>query len=422
MTTYSRGRRQTDARALYRKMAEEAELGAVTRSQLQVLAKDLPQTGLVNSTEAMLLVTLVHSAPGPQFEAGGLPVVFKSNATLGFEIGKSPNHTGALLSRLFDAGLIAMRDSGNYKRFARRDDAGNLATVSGVDLRVLVARHEELNALVVKARGDRNARESAWTEYRGAVRQLHLVLSSVEDLASRMLQSLKSRFNIILATVSKKSTSARIGQAARLCRWLAERAYGLKSSRKESPTSGQIMSRTPETRDHIQTTNLNQLVSCNGEMWRPANAGQVVLNGASFARRAWDERRGEAKSSPRTQPEPTRAMQIETVAAACPSLKTWLGTVPASWPALIDKYPLLCVLVGISTDARDQAVSVLGQTGAAMAAALIVERREAGEIKSAGGFMRALIERATTGELHLEKSIYARAKMRLEVAHKVLDS
>lgn len=115
-------------------------------------------------------------------------------------------------------------------------------------------------------------------------------------------------------------------------------------------------------------------------------------------------------------------MQIETVAAACPALKTWLGTVPASWPALIDKYPLLCVLVGISTDARDQAVSVLGQTGAAMAAALIVERREAGEIKSAGGFMRALIERATTGDLHLEKSIYARAKMRLEVAHKVPDS
>lgn len=422
MTTYSRGRRQTDARALYRKMAEEAELGAVTRSQLQVLAKDLPQTGLVNSTEAMLLVTLVHSAPGAQFEPGGLPIVFKSNATLGFEIGKSPNHTGVLLSRLFDAGLIAMRDSGNYKRFARRDEAGNLATVSGVDLRVLVARYEELNALVVKARGDRNAKESAWSEYRGAVRQLHLVLSTVQDLASRILQSLKNRFNIILVTVSKKSTTARIGQATRLCHWLAERAFGLRLSGKESPTSGQIMSRKPETRDHIQTTNLNQLVPCSGGIWRPANAGQVVLNGASFARGAWDERRGEAKSSPRTQRERAMVMQIETVAAACPALKTWLGTVPASWPALIDKYPLLCVLVGISADARDQAVSVMGQAGAAMAAALIVERREAGEIKSAGGFMRALIERATTGELHLEKSIYARAKMRLEVAHNVPDS
>lgn len=190
VTTYSRGRRQTDARALYRKMAEEAVLGTVSRSQLQVLAKDLPQTGLVNSTEAMLLVTLVHSAPGPQFEAGGLPIVFKSNATLGFEIGKSPNHTGALLSRLFDAGLIAMRDSGNYKRFARRDDAGNLAAVSGIDLRVLIARYGELNALVIKARSDRNAREAAWSEYRGAVRQLHLVLSSVEDLASRILATL----------------------------------------------------------------------------------------------------------------------------------------------------------------------------------------------------------------------------------------
>lgn len=422
VTTYSRGRRQTDARAFYRKMAEEAELGAVTRSQLQVLAKDLPQTGLVNSTEAMLLVTLVHSAPGPQFEAGGLPIVFKSNATLGFEIGKSPNHTGALLSRLFDAGLIAMRDSGNYKRFARRDDAGNLAAVSGIDLRVLIARYGELNALVVKARSDRNAREAAWSEYRGAVRQLHLVLSSVEDLASRILATLERRFNIILANVSKKSTTARIGRAARLCRWLAERAYGLNKGREDSLASGKIMSRTPKTRDHIQTTNLNQLVSRSEGAWRPANAGPVVLNGASFARGAWDERRGEAKSRLRTRPEPGRAMQIETLTAACPALKSWLGKAPTSWPALIDKYPLLCVLVGISADARDQAASVLGQTGAAMAAALIIERREAGEIKSAGGFMRALIERAMTGDLHLEKSIYARAKMQFEVARKVPDS
>lgn len=410
MTNERKGRRQTDARARYRKMADEVELGTITRSHLQVLAKDLPQTGLVNSTEALLLVTLVHSAPAKQFEAGGMPIVFKSNATLAFEIRKSTNHTGALLARLFDAGLIAMRDSGNYKRFARRDEAGNLASVAGIDLRVLVARYEELNALLAMARSERNAKEAAWSEYRGAVRQLHLVLCSVEDLAGRILSSLRSRFDAILAHVSKKSPAARIEQATRLCRWLAERAYGLRKGRKEASVLSKTMSRITENRDHIQTTNLNHLVSRREDERRPARAGQVDLNGASFARRAWDERGGKEKSSRKAGTEPARAMQIETLTAACPALAMWLGTAPTSWPALIDKYPLLCSLVGISPDARDHAARVLGQTGAAMAAALIVERREAGEIKSAGGFMRALIERASTGDLHLEKSIYARAK------------
>lgn len=410
MTNKWKGRRQSDARARYRKMADDAELGTLTRSHLHVLAKDLPQTGLVNTTEALLLVTLVHSAPAKQFEVGGMPIVFKSNATLAFEISKSPNHTGALLSRLFDAGLIAMRDSGNYKRFARRDEAGNLASVSGIDLRVLVARYDELNALVAVARSERNAKEAAWNEYRGAVRQLHLVLCAVEDLAGRMLATLKGRFDTILANVSKKSAAARIEQATRLCRWLADRAYGLRKGRKEASALGKIMSRITENRDHIQITNLNHPVSRSEEERRPAHAGQVDQNGASFARRAWDERRGGEKFSPRASAEPARAMQIETLTAACPALSMWLGTAPTSWPALIDKYPLLCSLVGISPDARDHAARVLGQTGAAMAAALIVERREAGEIKSAGGFMRALIERASTGDLHLEKSIYARAK------------
>ncbi|KFC70218.1 replication initiation protein RepC [Devosia sp. LC5] len=410
MTNDQKGRRQTDARARYRKMADEVELGTITRSHLQVLAKDLPQTGLVNSTEALLLVTLVHSAPAKQFEPGGMPIVFKSNATLAFEIRKSPNHTGALLSRLFDAGLVAMRDSGNYKRFARRDEAGNLASVSGIDLRVLVARYEELNALVALARSERNAKEAAWSEYRGAVRQLHLVLSGAEDLAGRILASLKSRFDTILANASKRSPATRIEQATRLCRWLAERAYGLRKGRKEAPVLSKIMSTITENRDHIQTTNLNHSVSRSEDKRRPAHAGQVDLNGASFARWAWDERGGDTKSSPKAPAEPARPMQIKTLTAACPALAMWLGTVPTSWPALIDKYPLLCSLVGISPDARDLAARVLGQRGAAMAAALIIERREAGEIKSAGGFMRALIDRASTGDLHLEKSIYARAK------------
>ncbi|MEO0378227.1 MAG: replication initiation protein RepC, partial [Cyanobacteria bacterium P01_A01_bin.17] len=65
-------------------------------------------------------------------------------------------------------------------------------------------------------------------------------------------------------------------------------------------------------------------------------------------------------------------------------------------------------VVGISEDAWNVASKVLGHAGAAASMALILDKSTEGEIKSPGGYLRGMVQRAQVGELHLERSLYGR--------------
>ncbi|MBU2994040.1 replication initiation protein RepC [Octadecabacter sp. 1_MG-2023] len=65
-------------------------------------------------------------------------------------------------------------------------------------------------------------------------------------------------------------------------------------------------------------------------------------------------------------------------------------------------------MVGISEDAWDVVNKVLGPARAASSIALILDKSSDGEVKSLGGYLRGLIEKAQIGELHLDRSFYGR--------------
>jgi replication initiation protein RepC len=65
-------------------------------------------------------------------------------------------------------------------------------------------------------------------------------------------------------------------------------------------------------------------------------------------------------------------------------------------------------VVGISEDAWNVANKVLGPAVAAASIALILDKSSDGEVKSPGGYLRGLIEKAQIGELHLDRSFYGR--------------
>jgi replication initiation protein RepC len=65
-------------------------------------------------------------------------------------------------------------------------------------------------------------------------------------------------------------------------------------------------------------------------------------------------------------------------------------------------------IVGISVDAWNVANKVLGPARAAASIALILDKSSDGEVRSPGGYLRGLIEKAQIGELHLDRSLYGR--------------
>ena len=65
-------------------------------------------------------------------------------------------------------------------------------------------------------------------------------------------------------------------------------------------------------------------------------------------------------------------------------------------------------MAGISEDAWNVAQKIMGPGVAAAAIALIFDKHTDGEVKSPGGYLRGMVEKARAGELHLDRSFYGR--------------
>ncbi len=236
-------------------MAQFAEIGTVTRGQLIGLAQSLPCLGLINGTEAHLLVAVINTAPAESYDKGGRPIVFKSNAALAFEIGRSEGRVSRMLSRLFDAGLITMQDSGNYKRYPVRSGDGNIAYACGIDLRVLIARFPELDGMVRQAKAEKKALNAILRRYRGAVRNLRYALASTDELPARLRAMIEKRYARVLDAVgiATKASSVVLRRATGLIEWIVERVMQLP--RREQPS----VRNEDSTCSYTETTCTNRL-------------------------------------------------------------------------------------------------------------------------------------------------------------------
>lgn len=65
-------------------------------------------------------------------------------------------------------------------------------------------------------------------------------------------------------------------------------------------------------------------------------------------------------------------------------------------------------MAAISEDAWNISQRVLGPHAAAAAIALIFDKYSNGEVSSPGGYLRGIVEKAKSGDLHLARSFYGR--------------
>ena len=91
-----------------------------------------------------------------------------------------------------------------------------------------------------------------------------------------------------------------------------------------------------------------------------------------------------------------------------PELKTYLFTTSPSWADIVEAANGLRQQLGISRPAWIDACQAMGRYQAATAVAVIAAKRES--IRSPGGYLRGMISRAQTGELHLSNSLWGLAR------------
>ncbi|RVH05149.1 plasmid replication protein RepC [Sinorhizobium meliloti] len=413
------GRRITPQRAQFRRLAESADIGTVTRAQLAVLAQSLTCTGLINGTESHLLVALINTVPAESFDRSGRPIVFKSNQQLAFEIGRSVGRVSRMLSSLFDAGLITMQDSGNYRRYPIRNGDGEITDGCGIDLRILIVRYAELDELVRQVRAQKKAADAALRRYRGALRNARYALSAAARLSEDSLSRIGARIERVsnIVEIAGKASSRVLRRATALLEWLIERMMQLPRRSAGAQETQNMTCPYVENGMHKQITTPHPFDESNQER-RSANAEQLSSKAGSASKWAFEEslRRGRSEiNQPRRLPQAVVALQ--DVLRAAPALKTY-GFAPSSWADLARAVPLMCRLAGISEDARARAVEQMGEQQAAVAVAVTLEKYDRQEVSSPGGYLRAMTDRAAAGELHLARSVFGLAARNcMEVRH-----
>jgi len=120
----------------------------------------------------------------------------------------------------------------------------------------------------------------------------------------------------------------------------------------------------------------------------------------------------EATAAPQadTSRTPQRSFPLGMVLEACPDITEYARNGIGSWRDLIATASMVRSMLGVSPSAWEDACEVLGAEDASVVIAAILQRGDA--IKSAGGYLRNLTEKARGGRFSLGPVLMALIRTR----------
>lgn len=337
-----------------------------------------------------VLEALVSVLPGKELDASRAMIVFPSNAEISARAnGMAPATIRRHLAALVQADLILRRDSPNGKRYCRRDDAGQVESAFGFDLAPLAlsaaaifeasdaAKAETRARSLLKgeitihqrdvsklvAAGQEEARAGDWEEF--AQRLFDLTLRLPRDAAIATLSARRDGLSRLQAEVEKA--------------WL------------DSLSDQELSANDTEFERHIQNSNTdNQFEKSIDKNKKPAMGAPETKSGLTAVA---DEREHGAAGGRR---ERNAAVPLAYFLSACPLIETYARDGIKTWHDVTATAGLVRSMLGISPDAWQKARADFGETGAAIVVAAILER--AGDIRSPGGYLRSLSDKARAGK------------------------
>jgi replication initiation protein RepC len=102
------------------------------------------------------------------------------------------------------------------------------------------------------------------------------------------------------------------------------------------------------------------------------------------------------------------AVTPKLVLNVSPELNSYVFTSSPSWADIVEAADRLRQQLGISRSAWIDACQAMGRYQAATAVAVIAAKGKT--IRSPGGYLRGMVGRAQTGELHLSNSVWGLAR------------
>lgn len=314
-------------------------------------------------------------------------IVFPSNRELSLRArGMAPATIRRHLAALVDAGLIFRRDSANGKRFARRDEQGALEDAFGFDLAPLALQAGEIHAAAERARAEAREIRALRSEVTLHQRDISKIIAiALEEGRRGDWIGMTERLAVLARPMPRRAdgdllASTRDGLLA--LRSDVENAYLIALEEREMSANDHHFER------HIQNSNTEQTFESNGHQHDTVGAagGQKVA------------------------PERKMAFSLARLRKLCPQIGDYARDGIANWADLAKTADLVRSMLGVSPDAWRKARAAMGEQAASVVIAVMLERADT--IRSAGGYLRNLTQKAERGQFSIYPMLQALERSR----------
>jgi len=348
-----------------------------------------------------VLEALLSFHPARELDGSQPIIVFPSNAELSL---RSRGMADATLRRhlaaLVEAGFILRRDSPNGKRYVRRDERGEVECAFGFDLSPLALAAPSIHSAAEEARALARRCQTVRTEISIHLRDTGKIIDAAmaEGLAGDW-----QHFALRLMPLGRRlarqapleALEARRDDFARL-RAEVEKAY--LDALSEQEMSGN----DNDSERHYQNSNTDYHIEIRSEKERkPKPVPQKVEPEGGLS----GEAKGQTARAPETKSEP---VPLGYVLAVCPAIVGYARGGISGWPDLMRTVELVRSMLGISPDAWRRAREAMGDAAASVTLAAILEKADT--IRSPGGYLRALTQRAEQGKFSVRPMLAALEK------------
>jgi len=332
-----------------------------------------------------VLAALLSFYPDDELsEENGL-VVFPSNRQLILRAhGMSEPTLRRHLAALVANGLIIRRDSPNGKRYARKGRGGAFEEAFGFSLAPMLVRADEFSAAAERVRAGNRAQKlmrERITLHRRDISKL--IEAAVEEDVPGDWGGLWRRFRAIVDAIPRRAAVADL-----------EPIVGdLAAIREEVDI---LLNSHMNVEDSIGNDNQSE------RQYSDSNTDSLIEFEPAL------EKSG-AMAEPRREPqEPPKGYPLGFVLKACPEIIDYAVDGITSWRDLMAVAAQVRGYLGVSPSAYEDACHVMGPENAAIVVACILQRAQ--HINSAGGYLRALTEKARAGEFTVGPMLMAAFK------------
>jgi replication initiation protein RepC len=317
-------------------------------------------------------------------EENGL-MVFPSNVQLSL---RAHGMAGATLRRnlaaLVDCGLVVRRDSPNGKRYARKGKDGVIDEAFGFSLAPLLVRADEFRAAAERVRAEGRAlklmRERITLQRRDIQK---LIEVAIEEHVPGDWNSLWRRFRAIVEAIPRRADIDALEPIVAALGNLRDDVDMLLET-------------------FMNPMNMSANESQNERQQSNSNTDSTFEFEPAF------EKSGATVESGRRPDEKPRGYPLGLVLKACPDIADYAADGIANWRDLMTTAAQVRGYLGVSPSAYEEACHVMGQETAAVVIACILQRAQ--HINSAGGYLRALTEKARVGEFSVGPMLMAALK------------